>query len=187
MTGGFGFVHGSGPAPGNAVGFACFSPDRRYRWELRRAWPGGGWSMTWIMLNPSAAGVRQDDATIRRCRGLAERAGRSSIDVVNLFAPGVTGPGQLRTSPRGIGRMIDFAADITARARWARAHNNGHPEPAWSTGERLAVRVVLGDQATLDGKGYTRQEAVQRLSGEIAFYGYTTGVEAWITGVRAAL
>jgi hypothetical protein len=80
-----------------------------------------------------------------------------------------------------------FAADITARARWARAHNNGHPEPAWSTGERLAVALVLGDQETLDGEGYTRQEAVQRLSGDIGFYGYTADVEAWITGIRSVL
>lgn len=54
--------------------------------------------------------------------------------------------------------VFDFAADITARARWARTRNNNHPEPAWSTGERLAVALVLGDQATLDCEGYTRQQ-----------------------------
>lgn len=86
------FVHESGPAPGNAVGFACFSRDRRYRWELRRAWPGSGQAMTWIMLNPSTAGARRDDATIRRCRGFANREGCSSIEVVNLFALVATKP-----------------------------------------------------------------------------------------------
>jgi predicted nucleic acid-binding Zn ribbon protein len=83
--------------------------------------------------------------------------------------------------------MTDFAADITARARWAQARNNGHPEPAWSTGERLIVALVLGNQATLDSEGYTRQQALQRLSGDLAFYGCTADAEIWITGIRAAL
>ena len=52
--------------------------------------------------------------------------------------------------------MTDFAADITARSSRAQARNNGHPEPAWSTGERLIVALVLGNQATLDSEGYTK-------------------------------
>ena len=87
----------------------------------------------------------------------------------------------------GPGPMTDFAADITARARWAQARNDGHPEPAWSTGERLIVALVLGDQATLDSEGYTRQQVLQRLSGDLAFYGCTVDAETWITGIRAAL
>jgi hypothetical protein len=80
-----------------------------------------------------------------------------------------------------------FVADITARARWARDHNDGHPESAWSTGERLVVALVLGDQATLDSEGYTRQQALQRLSGDLEFHGYPDYAETWITGIQAAL
>ncbi len=85
------------------------------------------------------------------------------------------------------GEPFDFAGDITRRARWARDHNDGRPEPAWSTGERLAVALVLGDQATLDAEGYTRQEAAQRLAGDIAFYGYPGDAGTWLQEIRAAL
>jgi len=69
-----------------------------------------------------------------------------------------------------------------------RAATYGWVSQSWSTGERLAVALVLGDHATLDNReGYTRQEAVQRLSGDIAFYGYAADTETWITGIRAAL
>lgn len=77
--------------------------------------------------------------------------------------------------------------DITRRARWARDHNDGRPEPAWSTGERLAVALILDDQATLDADGYTQQEAAQRLAGDLAFYGYPGDVGTWLMEIRAAL
>jgi hypothetical protein len=87
----------------------------------------------------------------------------------------------------GGGEPFDFAADITRRARWGRDHNDGRPEPAWSTGERLAVALVLGDQATLDAEGYTTLDAARRLAGDISFYGYTAPVGTWLTQIRAAL
>lgn len=80
-----------------------------------------------------------------------------------------------------------FTADITRRARWARDHNSGRPEPAWSTGERLAVALILGDQATLDAEGYTPQEAAQRLAGDLTFFGYPADVDAWLKRVRTDL
>jgi hypothetical protein len=43
-------------------GFACFSPVRRYRWSLHRAWACAGPSMAFVLLNPGMAGAR-DDAT----------------------------------------------------------------------------------------------------------------------------
>jgi hypothetical protein len=83
------------------------------------------------------------------------------------------------------GKSSDFASDITRRAQWARDHNDGKPEPAWSTGERLAVALVLGDQATLDAEDYTRKEAEQRLAGDLAFYGYTADAGTWLAEIRA--
>lgn len=83
--------------------------------------------------------------------------------------------------------LTGFAADITRRSRWARDHNDGHPEPAWSTGERLAVALVLGNQATLDAEHCTRQEAAKRIAGDLEFYGYGAGVETWIADIREGL
>lgn len=80
-----------------------------------------------------------------------------------------------------------FTADITRRALWARDYNDGRPEPAWSTGERLAVALVLADQATLDAEGYTRQEATRRLGGDLAYCGYPGDVGTWLQEVRAAV
>lgn len=48
----------------------------------------------------------------------------------------------------------DFAADTAARARWALHHNDGHPKGAWSTGEQLAVALVLLDGSHLTVTGY---------------------------------
>ncbi len=85
------------------------------------------------------------------------------------------------------GTLFDFAGDITRRARWARDHNGGRPEPAWSTGERLTVALVPGDQASLGAEDYTRQEAAQRLAGDLAFYGYPGGTGTWLQEIRATL
>src|SRR5260370_512160 len=114
------FVHESGPAPGNAVGFACFSPDRRYRWSLRRAWPGSDRSMTWIMLNPSTAAGRPGAAPIRTCH----RLGGREAETCRAFRqaprrwPG-TPPGQLDRMAKHLLLAIvcEHAAD--RGARWA--------------------------------------------------------------------
>lgn len=55
--------------------------------------------------------------------------------------------------------MTEFAGDITRRARWALARNDGHPNPVWSTGEKLTVALVLGDDASLAAEGYTWEQA----------------------------
>ena len=88
--------------------------------------------------------------------------------------------------PRGRGALTagdGFAADITARARWALEHNHGEPKAAWSTGEKLAVALVFGDRPYLDAAGYTPQEAGRRLCGDLM----GADVGGWLSGVRAAL
>jgi len=52
-----------------------------------------------IMLNPSTADSLQDDPTIRRCIGFAEREGCTDLTVVNLFALRSTKPELLLTHP----------------------------------------------------------------------------------------
>jgi hypothetical protein len=87
----------------------------------------------------------------------------------------------------GGGELFDFTADITRRARWARDHNDGRPEPAWSTGERLAVALVLRDKTTVAAEGYTRQAAARRLAGDLGYHGYGTDVDTWLREIRAAI
>ena len=78
---------------------------------------------------------------------------------------------------------VDFADDITGRCRWALAHNDGTPNPAWSTGERLAVALVLTDDAYLAAEGFTKAQALSRLAGDIG----SSNVGAWLAYVRGAL
>lgn len=72
---------------------AIFSSDERYRYVLWRTWlprQVGARVLppdlcVFVMLNPSIADHRDDDATIKRCRALASRWGHGGLAVVNLF------------------------------------------------------------------------------------------------------
>lgn len=76
---------------------------------------------------------------------------------------------------------------LVSRCRYAQQHNGGHPIPAWSTGEQLAVALVLKDKATLDAMGYTQQEAANRLAAEM--WTPHTGEEfmRWLKALRVEL
>lgn len=82
--------------------------------------------------------------------------------------------------------MDDFAADITRRARWAIGHNDGIPNPAWSTGERLFTALVLGDEEYLDAEDWTVAQVTRRLAGELGAESYAE-VDDWLAEVRGAL
>ena len=64
---------------------AIISPDGRYRYRLERRVAGEGATAV-IMVNPSTADARQDDATIRKLIGFGERHRWGRIIVGNLFA-----------------------------------------------------------------------------------------------------
>jgi hypothetical protein len=93
---------------GGIRGYAAWSPDRRYRWILRRVW-GDGAVMTFVMLNPSTAGSDRDDATIRRCCWFARREGCTSVEAVNLFALVSADPRRLLTDCDPVGWRCDQA------------------------------------------------------------------------------
>jgi hypothetical protein len=76
-----------------------------------------------------------------------------------------------------------FADDITTRARLALKHNGGVPLGAWSTGERLIVALVLARTDLINAMGYDRDEAVERLAGDL--YGSVADAEAWVEKVAA--
>jgi hypothetical protein len=65
---------------------ALISPNKIYRYTLRRVWDNTKPDLIWIMLNPSTADAEKDDATIRRCIGFSQRFEYGGLVVVNLFA-----------------------------------------------------------------------------------------------------
>ena len=113
-------IRDAGPAPGG-YGAATFSPDRRYRFTLRRTWldlharPG---RITFVMLNPSTAGATADDPTLRRCAGFARREGYRRLDVVNLFALIATSPRALLDDPDPVGAGNDLQITLACDGTW---------------------------------------------------------------------
>lgn len=74
---------------------ADISPCGTYRYALTRSWDATLRTVSWVMLNPSTADETQDDPTIRKCIGFAQRLGFGSMIVVNLYAFRATDPKSL--------------------------------------------------------------------------------------------
>jgi len=70
---------------------AIISPCGQYRYRLNRTW-GQEKPAVFVMLNPSTADASEDDPTIRRCIGFAEKWHCGGLVVVNLFAYRATEP-----------------------------------------------------------------------------------------------
>ena len=71
---------------------ARLSACEQYRYTLGRVWDPARPAATFVMLNPSTADSNDDDPTIRKCRGFAERYGFGGLHVVNLYAFRATKP-----------------------------------------------------------------------------------------------
>ena len=80
-----------------------------YRYKLWRVWDAGGELCLFVMLNPSTADARNDDATIRRCIDYAKRWGYGGLLVGNLFAYRSTDPTVLQKVIDPIGPANDAA------------------------------------------------------------------------------
>jgi len=78
---------------------ATFSPDRRWRYSLRRRW-GSGPRLLLVLLNPSVADDRRDDPTTTFCMNRARDWGFERYEAVNLFA-------YVATDPRALGAAAD--------------------------------------------------------------------------------
>jgi hypothetical protein len=64
---------------------AIISPCKTYRYRLERT-IGAGPTMMFLMVNPSTADADQDDPTVRKCIGFAQRNGYGRILIGNKFA-----------------------------------------------------------------------------------------------------
>lgn len=92
------------------TGFAIFSDDREYRYELRRRVPClMRWvrRVLWVMLNPSIADERRLDPTLRRCFEFTKSFGGSEMWIGNLFARVSTDPKGLHSAGDPIGNDND--------------------------------------------------------------------------------
>lgn len=68
------------------VGEAVFSPCGRYRYVLRREWDSSKPRFVFCALNPSKAGARDDDQSVRKITGFTHLLGGGAFDLVNMFA-----------------------------------------------------------------------------------------------------
>lgn len=83
---------------------AVFSPCGKYRYTLER--PLGilhHGTVLWLMLNPSTADAKTNDATIRRCIGFSRLWEFGHMLVGNLYAWRSTDPAGLWTAPDPVG------------------------------------------------------------------------------------
>ena len=139
---------GPRPEPGLFPGLgshAWLSPDLAYRYRLGRTWQEPGPLDLWVMLNPSTADARDDDATIRRCRGFSVRDRARGLVVVNLFALRSTNPAALLEHEDPVGPDNDVV--IAETVRHVR-EDGGRVIAAWgahrmATGDRLAAVLEL--------------------------------------------
>jgi len=87
---------------------ATLSKCETYRYWLERSWAeNGNGFVNFIMLNPSTADAKIDDATIRKCIGFAQRWGYDGMHVVNLFALRSTNPEALYSHADPVGPEND--------------------------------------------------------------------------------
>lgn len=95
---------------------AVISDCGKYRYLLRRTWDHAKPRALYVMLNPSMADARQDDATIRSCVRLAAGLGYGSMEVVNLYAWRATKPDELLTVTDPVGpRNVDHVKAALSR------------------------------------------------------------------------
>jgi len=122
----------------NAKRSAVVSACGMFRYRLGRQWQASAPTLCFVMLNPSTADDKLDDATIRKCVGFAERLGFGGLDVVNLFAYRATKPADLKSAGYLVGPHNDGWIDIAARS--ARA-NGGEVVVAWGANARGLART----------------------------------------------
>ena len=131
-----------------------FSPCRKYRYTLWRAWAldlfddrSKSGFVQFIGLNPSTADEMQDDPTIRRCLDFTRRWGYSTLCMTNLFAWRETLPREMK-----------------------KVQHPTHPEPGAGPGENDVWIETVAAQAALviaawgrDGKYLQRGQQVMAL------------------------
>lgn len=126
------------------LGLAVFSPCERYRYWLDRrieqldfGLVGNamqlhrGSTAVFVMLNPSTADADQNDPTVRRCIGFAQRWGCTRLVVTNAFALRSTDPRALYKADDPVGpRNLEA---IKTAVEVARGEGDGPIVVAWGS------------------------------------------------------
>lgn len=86
---------------------AEFSECRSYRFALWRVWDESKSYAMIIGLNPSTAGEKEDDPTIRRCINFAKSWGYGGLCMTNLFAFRATIPNDMFNASDPVGSGND--------------------------------------------------------------------------------
>lgn len=82
---------------------AVISECGKHRYRLERAWGAGKGTVLWVMLNPSTADGKTNDATITKIAEMTHRWAYSGLVVVNLFTYRATDPKELsKVGPRDL-------------------------------------------------------------------------------------
>lgn len=126
---------------GVEAGPAVFSPDRVYRYVLRRRWCGEGPTVNFILLNPSTADESRLDPTLRRCAGFARSWGFAGMVITNVFAFRSTCPDVLCRAAEPVGPAND--RHLLREARRADAVVAGWGNHAAHLGRAAAVARLL--------------------------------------------
>lgn len=132
--------------------YAELSDDGVYRWTLGRRW-GTGPVVTFVMLNPSTANAHEDDPTIRKCRGFAERWWNAGgLHVVNLYAFRATKPAAMWAAQKAGADIVGPENDGTwLRGAFLTSYGEGSPVvAAWGANakvDRVAEVVRIAHEA----------------------------------------
>lgn len=125
----------------NQRSFAISSDDGKYRYWLHRTWIFGRGFVVFVMLNPSTADGLQNDPTVRRCIGFAQREGAHGVGIVNLFAARSTEPDELLKMDDPVGPDNDkHLLNVSKFARYVICGWGAH-EIAKSRG-RIVARML---------------------------------------------
>lgn len=143
---------------------AMLSMDHAHRYWLRREWRDlitedqRQGRRLFVMLNPSTADATDDDPTIRKCRGFAQRDGAGAMGVVNLFSIRETEPLRLMRSLsyQRPGNATDSDSALEAGFLWAKRAPGSAVicawgKPPWADATDRSVglkRAMLKEQAT---------------------------------------
>ncbi|MFE5730202.1 DUF1643 domain-containing protein, partial [Streptomyces sp. NPDC056528] len=127
-----------------AAGTAVFGADLVHRYALTRTWAPGGTHRAYVLLNPSTATADQNDPTVRRLVGFAQRDGHGGLVLANLFGLRSTDPSFLTAPLDAVGPHNDSMLELLAET--ARDVTVG-----WGAWGRLRRAAVVEQALTAHG------------------------------------
>jgi hypothetical protein len=158
--------------------YAWASACGQYRYTLGRVWEPRRPLLTFVMLNPSIADARDDDPTIRKCRGFAERLGFGGIHVVNLYAFRATKPPAMWAARTAGTDIVGPENDDVLRAAFSR----GDAIAAWGANaakDPLRVQFVSALARAAGSRLQALSVTKSGAPGHPLMLGYSSTLRPW--------